>query len=84
MCLSSEGTPSVTFGYSNEHYVKANSSGGNHTAATIEGNESLWAIDFTDVKLNGTSIASDGGKAIIDTATYAIQLDSAAYGEFKK
>ena len=50
---------------------------------TIENNESLWAIDFTDFKVDGTSIASNGGKAVIDSGSYAIQLESSAYDKFK-
>ena len=63
--------------------MKPNESAGDHTAVTIENNESLWAIDFTDFKVDGTSIASNGGKAVIDSGSYAIQLESSAYDKFK-
>ena len=84
MCLEDKGSPSITFGATNSGYLKPNETGGNHTAVTIDGNESLWATNFTDVKLNGTSLASDGGKAIFDTGSYAIQLGSTAYQNYTK
>ena len=84
MCLEGEGTPSVTFGDTNSGYLKPNVTGANHTAVTIDGYESLWATGFTDMKLNGTSLANGGGKAIFDTGTYAIQLGSSAYASYKK
>ena len=67
MCLETEDTPSITFGNTNSDYIKPNASGSNHTAATIEGYEWMWAIDLTDVKLNGTSLMSGGGKAVFDS-----------------
>ena len=91
MCLEDKGPSSITFGGINDGYIKPNATGGNHTAVTIEGNESLWATNFTDIKLNGTSLLNEtsltndgGGKAIFDTGTYAIKLGSSAYDNYKK
>ena len=83
MCLNGEGTPSITLGKKNDSYAKANSNSGSHKVKSIDGSEYLWATDFDDVTLNSKSIDNNGGNALIDTSTAAIQLTSSAYTSFK-
>ena len=86
MCLENVGTPSVTIGDTNSEYIKKHAAGGIHTTTTIPGQEYLWATQFTNFKLNGTSgissLASSGGKAIFDTGSFAIQLEASVYSAF--
>ena len=58
MCWADEGTPSVTLGGSNIDYVKPDGITTNHVASQINGNETLWSIQYKGLAFGVPYISS--------------------------
>ena len=82
MCLTGEGTPSITFGSTNSGYSKPNMTSGDHEAIQVSSQKSLWATKMSDLSFNRTSILSTDYKAFLSSSTYDIALPTSVYNKY--